>query len=70
MRYAITAPHDGAETTAGVTFTDGHATATDPGPGALLYFRRHGYDVELLDEDPVEDEQPTGPGKSRTGRAK
>ncbi|GGY65595.1 hypothetical protein [Streptomyces xanthochromogenes] len=51
--YKITAPHEGDEQIAGVTFTDGHAVADELGDGALLYFRRHGYAVELLDNKPA-----------------
>lgn len=50
--YEITAPHEGDEQIAGVTFTDGRAVANELGDGALLYFRRHGYEVELLDDKP------------------
>ncbi|WP_405018169.1 hypothetical protein OHV05_15380 [Kitasatospora sp. NBC_00070] len=69
MQYSITAPHGGTGVVAGVAFTDGHATATDPGPGALLYFRRRGYDVELLDDTPAE-LTPPAPAKGRTTRTK
>ncbi|MFD7236455.1 hypothetical protein ACFWAT_14255 [Streptomyces syringium] len=49
-RYEITAPGGGYdEEIAGVRFTGGRATAEDPAPGALLYFRRHGYTVAPLD---------------------
>lgn len=58
-RYEITAPHGGDEHVAGVTFTAGRATATDPNAGALLYFRRHGYNLEPLGDDPPDDEQTT-----------
>ncbi|WP_369377655.1 hypothetical protein [Streptomyces sp. cg36] len=52
-RYEITAPHEGTEQIADVTFTNGRATADDVDEGALLYFRRHGYAVEQLDDKPT-----------------
>ncbi|SOB83141.1 hypothetical protein [Streptomyces sp. 1331.2] len=82
--YAITSPDgDHDETIAGLHFTAGRATADELSAGALLYFRRHGYTVEQLDDDPGDqDEQDTGTGpagdsspapsasKGRTTRAK
>lgn len=48
--YEITAPGGGYdEEIAGVHFTGGRATAEALSPGALLYFRRHGYTVTALD---------------------
>ncbi|MFD4659337.1 hypothetical protein ACFWP2_27330 [Kitasatospora sp. NPDC058444] len=59
MPYAITSPDgDHDETIAGVHFTAGRATADELSPGALLYFRRHGYDVEQLDD--ADEQGPTG----------
>ncbi|WP_030271198.1 hypothetical protein [Streptomyces sp. NRRL B-24484] len=83
MRYSITAPTTDDETIAGVHFAAGCATATDPDEGALLYFRRHGYEVEQLDDDPGDagtedtgmwpagDSSPApSTSKGRTARAK
>lgn len=50
MRYEITAPDGRAGMVAGIAFTTGRAVAEDPPPGALLYFRRHGYTVTPADD--------------------
>ncbi|WP_371677916.1 hypothetical protein [Streptomyces sp. NBC_01276] len=73
-RYEITAPHEGDEHVAGVTFTAGRATATDPNEGALLYFRRHGYSLEPLGDeqtsepDGPQDTKPAGRSAARSKR--
>lgn len=68
VRYEITAPirgHTGL--VAGVAFTAGHAEAVDPPPGALEYFRRRGYTVTALDEQPPNGPQAPKPAaRSRT----
>ncbi|MCT9090593.1 hypothetical protein N4G70_17270 [Streptomyces sp. ASQP_92] len=51
--YLILAPHEGDEQIAGVHFTDGRASADELGEGVLLYFRRHGYEVEPVDDKPA-----------------
>ncbi|MFM9368143.1 hypothetical protein [Streptomyces sp. Da 82-17] len=46
VRYEITAPTTGhTGLVAGVPFVAGRAVVDDPPPGALLYFRRHGYTI-------------------------
>ncbi|MEV0438949.1 hypothetical protein AB0I84_09505 [Streptomyces spectabilis] len=68
MRYEITAPHQGDEHVADVSFVGGRATVTDPGPGLLLYFQRHGYTLASLGDDPP-DPPPTaenGPSTTKT----
>ncbi|MEL3944494.1 hypothetical protein [Streptomyces sp. LNU-CPARS28] len=67
VRYEITAPHEGDEQLAGVTFTAGRATVTDPGEGLLLYLRRHGYTLEPLDDGPPST-KPAGRSAARTKR--
>lgn len=63
-RYEITAPGGGYdEDVAGIAFTGGRAIASDPDEGALLYFRRHGYTVEVLDGPPAA--KPAGRSRSR-----
>ncbi|MGY4990907.1 hypothetical protein [Streptomyces nigrescens] len=57
LRYEITAPDGREGIVAGVAFTAGRAVAEDPSPGALLYFRRHGYTVTRPD---VPDSLPIG----------
>lgn len=71
MTYEITAPSADDETIAGIHFIAGLANADDLSPGVLLYFRRHGYEVEQLNDAPAGDE-PAAPttAKGRTARAK
>ncbi|MGW7416129.1 hypothetical protein [Streptomyces sp. NPDC054863] len=73
MPYKVTAPHEGDEQIGNVTFADGRATATELGEGMLLYFRRHGYTVEQLDDDPPgtpPDTEQDGPsGTKPAGRS-
>ncbi|MEV0115543.1 hypothetical protein AB0H77_20245 [Streptomyces sp. NPDC050844] len=49
VRYEITAPNGREGVVAGIAFIAGRAVAEDPSPGALLYFRRHGYTLAPLD---------------------
>lgn len=66
VRYEITAPHEGDEQLADITFADGRATATDPGEGLLLYLRRHGYTLEPVDDDPPpEQDTENGPPSTK-----
>ncbi len=54
--HRITTPVPGfSGNVAGVDFAGGVAEV-DPSPGALAYFRRHGYGVEQVDEDPGDDQ--------------
>ncbi|MFF4701251.1 hypothetical protein [Streptomyces chattanoogensis] len=54
MRYEITAPTTGySGLIAGVAFTAGRALVDDPPPGAVEYFRRHGYTFAPLDAEPL-----------------
>ncbi|MFJ1708569.1 hypothetical protein [Kitasatospora sp. NPDC088346] len=66
--YAITSPDgDHDETIAGVFFAAGRATVDELNVGARLYFRRHGYTVEHLDNDPGNpgtEDTGTGPASS------
>lgn len=69
VRYEITAPEErGDGIVAGVPFTAGRAVVDDPSPGALLYFRRHGYTVspsaEAFPAGFVANESSTTPDKS------
>ncbi|GLW53967.1 hypothetical protein [Kitasatospora phosalacinea] len=64
MAYAITSPTSGEHrSVAGVHFADGHATVDELSAGARLYFQRHGYTVEQLD-DPAAT-APPAPAKGR-----
>ncbi|MFM9368072.1 hypothetical protein [Streptomyces sp. Da 82-17] len=50
MQYRITAPvHGHSGIVAGITFADGVATCCDPPLGAIEYFRRHRYEIVVLD---------------------
>ncbi|MFE9253935.1 hypothetical protein [Streptomyces sp. NPDC006879] len=57
----ITAPVDDftGEGPGGVPFVDGTATTSDP--AVIGYCQGAGYDVQPLDHDPPDAEQPTGP---------
>ncbi|MFE7634464.1 hypothetical protein ACFU7Z_10625 [Kitasatospora sp. NPDC057518] len=69
--YAITSPDgDHDETIAGVHFTAGRATADQLSPGALLYFRRHGYEIEQLDQAPATTATGDGPAPSTTAKGR
>jgi hypothetical protein len=59
--YEITAPTPRRGLLAGVPFVDGRATVTDPDPGALLYFQRHGYRIEQRDDGPPDKTPATAP---------
>ncbi|MFF3178096.1 hypothetical protein ACFVQ0_36375 [Streptomyces sp. NPDC057900] len=65
MRYEITAPHEGDEQLADITFADGRATATDPGEGLLLYLRRHGYTLDVIDDPQPEQDTENGPPSTK-----
>lgn len=55
--YRVTAPVAGyTGTVAGVDLVDGQAVTSDP--GAVAYFRRHGYTVEPVDQVPAEPAEP------------
>ncbi|MEU3710492.1 hypothetical protein [Streptomyces catenulae] len=65
MRYEITAPASGdTGLVAGVAFTAGHALVADPPPGAVEYFRRHGYRITPADDGP-QDSKPAARARSR-----
>ncbi|WKU45974.1 hypothetical protein Q3V23_18980 [Streptomyces sp. VNUA116] len=72
-RYEITAPEGGYnDEVAGVIFTAGRASVSEPAAGALLYFRRHGYTIEALD-DPLpaaHQDAPDGPPARPAGRSR
>ncbi|MFD7738412.1 hypothetical protein [Streptomyces sp. MJM8645] len=69
--YAITSPDgDHDETIAGVHFTAGRAAADELSYGALLYFRRHGYEVEQLDQDPAAEATGDGPAPPVTAKGR
>jgi len=60
MSYRITAPVAGfTGAVAGMDFARGVAEG-DPSPGALAYFRRHGYSVEEIAAGPAVEEDPAG----------
>lgn len=69
VRYEITAPHQGDEQVADVSFTGGRATVTDPGDGLRLYFRRHGYTLDPLVDDPPGSPPTAANGPSSTKSA-
>ncbi|MER6360094.1 hypothetical protein [Kitasatospora sp. NPDC001527] len=58
--YAITSPYGDDGPVAGVHFTNGRATIDELGAGARLYFLRHGYEVEQLDD--TDEQGSTGDG--------
>ncbi|MFD9813716.1 hypothetical protein [Streptomyces sp. NPDC059080] len=65
MRYEITAPTTGdTGLIAGVAFTAGRAVVDDPPPGAVEYFRRHGYRITPADDGP-QDSKPAARSRPR-----
>jgi hypothetical protein len=65
VQYEITAPNQGhTGIIAGVAFIAGRAIVEDPPPGAVEYFRRHGYRIESASGGPPES-KPTARTRSR-----
>ncbi|MGC9536576.1 hypothetical protein [Streptomyces sp. UG1] len=79
--FEITAPEEGrGGQLLGAHFRDGRATLDDPSPGVLLWFRRHGFTVDQVDDDgpppptappaPNAPPKPAGRSRSRSKTAK
>ncbi|MFF5495762.1 hypothetical protein [Streptomyces aquilus] len=59
VRYEVTAPEgERGGQLLGAHFRDGRATLDDPSPGVLLWFRRHGFTVDQVDDGPPPDTAP------------
>ncbi|SDT69741.1 hypothetical protein SAMN05216371_3850 [Streptomyces sp. TLI_053] len=58
MPHAIASPYGDDGPVAGVHFTAGRATVDELGAGARLYFLRHEYQIEQLDD--TDEQGPTG----------
>ncbi|MGW2541085.1 hypothetical protein ACWC5I_09460 [Kitasatospora sp. NPDC001574] len=73
MPYAITSPYGDDDPVAGVPFAAGRATVDELGAGARLYFLRHGYEIEQLDDTdeqgPAGDDPPAPPATTK-GRSR